>query len=117
MAEILDRLGSVYQPEKAGTVTPCRIQKVVEGESTWTVEDIFNLIPPEVKLARFTSKHGHEKPNQVKRFKREIKRLLNDPRHEFSPTDLIKLNEESIRKNGSIDEEKFKDFLKGGEEI
>ncbi len=114
MSEYLSRLKSAYKLSNYNDVTPAQIQKAEEGKTIWTADDIFNNLDSEVIKIRFTSHHGNLKINQKRRFIHNVKHLLSAG---YQPKDLIKINEDCINKNGTIDEKKFEDILANGGEI
>lgn len=115
MVEIITKLESRYKINgKKHEVTPLRIQKTEEGNVEWTADDVYNNLDKQVIRERFTSHHGNPKLNPMRRFIHDARRLLAAG---YDPIDLVKMNEDCIKKNGTIDEEQLTAFLNGDEEI
>lgn len=108
MTELLSKLDSLYHLNKDVVVKPAHIQKTIKNEAEWTAGDVFNNLDYEVVSTRFVSNHGNLKIDQKRRFIRDTTRLI---RAGYKYQDLVKMDENCINKNGTVDEENLLKLL------
>jgi hypothetical protein len=90
------------------TPTPVQILEAVKANREavdWNSEMGIDLTRQIID--RFTSKKGGLMGDQIKKFKISLERL----RERYEPRELSLLDETCIRKNGSVNEKKFKKRL------
>ena len=107
MSEFLSKMHSRYK-SATETPSPKQIQEFItdHGESHMTSSDLWLLMPQEV-ISNFTSNKGRLKQDKVRKFLKSVDILLDT----YKPNDILKINTDCIKKDGKIDEAKFKYFL------
>lgn len=91
-------------------VTPARIQRYLErSDDELSANDVWLLMPPEI-TAKFVSNSGNLKEKKIKKFLRSLDALLVD----HTPMDLLKMDEDCVRKDGSVNEVLLDKILKEG---
>ena len=108
MTELLNKLSSVYHSSATETVTPARIQRATKDENEWTADDVYNNLDSAVVESKFTSHHGNLKIKQKERFVHDASRLIKAG---YKPQNLIKIDENCVNKNGTINEEELHKLL------
>jgi hypothetical protein len=88
-------------------VTPNQLQNYMTRRSFEKVTDEIWEQLDESVTEKFFSNKGNLKPDKRKRFIRSLDLLLE----EYPPHDLVKMDETCIKKDGSVDIEKFKQIL------
>jgi hypothetical protein len=108
MKEIIDKVDSKIIPEQ-DIITPNRInhfithpeQNHISGEALW------DEMPPEIKGVFISGKGNLKKDKKYRRFILSLEELLDA----YKPIDIMKMDEDCIRKDGTIDKSALDDLL------
>jgi hypothetical protein len=108
--ELADKVFSLYT-QKGGPPTPNQIQKyITEGERDITLREEAGFDVPKNVLDKFINSRGRLIADRFNEFKKSAKRLSE----KYDWLDLAAVNISCIRKDGSINERKFRKQLKKG---
>lgn len=112
MQENLERL---YQ-QVAGeikTPTPNRVLHILGRPEAGrlTADEFFQTLPPEIQ-EEFLSRKGNPKQEKLKKFYKNLEDLFE----EYSPTDIIRMDVDCIKKDGSIIRERLDEILENDPE-
>lgn len=98
--------------EERKPVTPKQIRDRMDDPDEMSAQDLFNLMPPEIK-ARFVSGKGNPKEKDLKKFIKSLDLLMDD----YTVGELLQMSEECIDREGGIYEEELKKILADEEGI
>ena len=102
---MIENLWGKFNPQKA---TPSSILRISsEASQEFVVQGILDNLDSTIS-DEFLSTHNNIRGKKLNKFERSLETLLDKG---FSQSDLIKIDNSCIKKDGSIDETKFRDLL------